>query len=174
MRRVFSRIGKFQVAIYMIAYFCLYSTAYSQSASQVCEKPVYLTFDTGHMGTAPLIADVLKRHHVKATFFAANERTKTGDGSLGDAWAPWWKARAAEGHEFASHTFDHSYWRGDVPSPVGGTQFKIRPSAGPQEGKESVWTGAQYCEELTRSPCPWLRARDSCTCPASSAAVPAA
>ena len=34
-----------------------------------CDKPVYLTFDTGHMGVAPLIADVLARHQVKATFF---------------------------------------------------------------------------------------------------------
>ena len=25
------------------------------------------------------------------------------------------KARAAEGHEFASHTFDHAYWRADLP-----------------------------------------------------------
>jgi peptidoglycan/xylan/chitin deacetylase (PgdA/CDA1 family) len=49
------------------------------------------------------------------TFFAANEKTKEGDGSLGTYWAPWWKARAAEGHEFASHTWDHAYWRGDLP-----------------------------------------------------------
>ena len=40
----------------------------------VCDKPVYLTFDTGHMGVAPLVADVLARHHVKVTFFLANER----------------------------------------------------------------------------------------------------
>jgi peptidoglycan/xylan/chitin deacetylase (PgdA/CDA1 family) len=44
-----------------------------------------------------LIADVLARQQVKVTFFAANEHTKTGDGSLGTHWAPWWKARAAEG-----------------------------------------------------------------------------
>ena len=35
------------------------------------------------MEVAPLVADVLTRQHVKVTFFAANERTKTGDGSLG-------------------------------------------------------------------------------------------
>ena len=66
------------------------------------------------MEVAPLMADTLKKHNVKVTFFGANERTKTGDGSLGNAWAPWWKARAEEGHEFASHTFDHTYWRGDA------------------------------------------------------------
>ena len=44
---------------------------------------MYLTFDTGHMGVAPLVAEVLKRQGVKATFFAAQERTKEGDGTLG-------------------------------------------------------------------------------------------
>src|SRR6476469_597829 len=93
-----------------------------------CGKPVYLTFDTGHMEVAPLIAEVLARQHVRVTFFAANERTKVGDGSLGDHWAPWWKARAAEGHAFASHTWDHVYWRADMPGePV---RFRMRPSAG--------------------------------------------
>lgn len=115
-------------------------------------KPVYLTLDTGHMEVAPLIADVLKRHQVKVTFFAANERTKTGDGSLGTHWAGWWKARAAEGHEFASHTFDHTYWRADVPGASGAPmQFRVRPSAGPSEGREVTWTARQYCEEIGRA-----------------------
>ena len=41
-----------------------------------CAKTVYLTFDTGHMGIADLVAEVLKRHGVPVTFFAANERTQ--------------------------------------------------------------------------------------------------
>ena len=77
------------------------------TAKKSCEKPVYLTFDTGHMGVAPLIAEVLERQHVKVTYFAANERTQQGDGTLGQHWATWWKARADEGHEFASHTYYH-------------------------------------------------------------------
>lgn len=112
-------------------------------------KPVYLTLDTGHMEVAPLMADILNKHQVKVTFFAANERTKTGDGSLGKDWAPWWKARAAEGHEFASHTFDHTYWRGDMAGNT--VQFKVRPSAGPSEGKDFTWTAKQYCEEIVKS-----------------------
>src|SRR5664279_3966446 len=102
--------------------------AYSAGASAVngCDKPVYLTFDTGHMDIAPLVADVLKRQNVKVTFFAANERTKVGDGSLGDYWTPWWKARAAEGHEFASHTYDHAYWRGDLPGVA--PKFRMQPT----------------------------------------------
>ena len=90
-----------------------------------CGKPVYLTLDTGHMEVAPLIAEVLQRHQVKVTFFAADEPSKTGDGSLGAHWAPWWKARAAEGHSFASHTLDHVYWRADLPDG----RLQVRPSA---------------------------------------------
>ncbi|MFT4242695.1 MAG: polysaccharide deacetylase family protein [Acidovorax sp.] len=122
----------------------------SASAQNDCDKSVYLTFDTGHMEVAPLIADVLKRQQVRVTFFAANERTKQGDGSLGEYWAPWWRARAAEGHEFASHTWSHTYWRadlGDVRHPA----FRVRPSAGPREGQTFVLTAAQYCEEITRA-----------------------
>jgi peptidoglycan/xylan/chitin deacetylase (PgdA/CDA1 family) len=118
-------------------------------AQPACDKPVYLTIDTGHMGVANLIADVLKRQDVKVTFFAANEKTKEGDGSLGDFWAPWWKARAAEGHEFASHTFDHVYWRADLPGNP--PRFRMRPSAGPQAGVERAWTAAEYCAEIARS-----------------------
>lgn len=114
-----------------------------------CGKPVYLTFDTGHMEVAPLVAEVLARQQVKVTFFAANERTKVGDGSLGEHWAPWWKARAAEGHAFASHTWDHVYWRADMPGEP--PRFRVRPSAGPDEGRDQVWTAAQYCDEIARS-----------------------
>lgn len=117
------------------------------AAAPSCDKPVYLTFDTGHMGVADLIADVLKRHHVHATFFLANERTLTDGSSLDDHWAAWWKARAAEGHAFGSHTYDHVYWRGDLPD--GG--FKVRPSAGPQANQGSTMTPAQYCDEIKRS-----------------------
>ena len=113
-------------------------------AAPVCKKPVYLTLDTGHMEVAPLIAEVLQRHQVKVTFFAADELSKTGDGSLGTHWAPWWKARALEGHAFASHTLDHVYWLADVPDG----RFRVRPSAGPQAGQTQAWTSAEYCAAL--------------------------
>lgn len=119
------------------------------SAQDGCTRPVYLTFDTGHMGVAPLIADVLARHQVRVTFFAANEATQAGDGSLGEHWAAWWKARAAEGHEFASHTFDHVYWRADLPGDP--PRFKVRASAGPTKDVTQAWTAGQYCEELSRA-----------------------
>ena len=64
-----------------------YECSTRATALNPCEKPLYLTFDTGHMAVAPLVAEVLKRQNLEATFFAAKERTKTGDGSLGNCWA---------------------------------------------------------------------------------------
>ncbi|MDB5745104.1 MAG: polysaccharide deacetylase [Polaromonas sp.] len=146
-------------------------------------RPVYLTLDTGHMEVAPFMAEVLNRHQVKVTFFAANERTRTGDGSLGTHWAGWWKARAGEGHEFASHTYDHAYWRADMPGASGTpARFKVRPSAGPLEGKELTWSARQYCDEIGRAatrlheitgkkPLPLFRAPGGKTSPALLAAA---
>lgn len=115
-----------------------------------CPEPVYLTLDTGHMGVAPLVAEVLQRQDVKVTFFIANERTQSGGHSLDDQWAPWWKARAAEGHAFGSHTWDHGYWLADVPAVDGESRFRIRPTFGPEAGQRQTWTAAQYCAELRR------------------------
>ncbi len=110
-----------------------------------CEKPVYLTFDTGHMGVAPLVAEVLRRQQVKATFFLANEPTRSGGASLDDGWAAWWKARAAEGHAFGSHTWDHWVWRADDQPG-----FVVRPTAGPQAGRTLKVDAGAYCEALRR------------------------
>lgn len=118
-------------------------------AQGTCHKPVYLTFDTGHMGVAPLVAEVLKREQIRVTFFAANETTQEGDGSLGEHWAPWWRARVAEGHELASHTYDHVYWRGDVAGTP--PRFRMRPEFGPDKGVESVWSAEQYCAAIDKS-----------------------
>jgi len=123
---------------------CALSTGVN--AANSCQNPVYLTLDTGHMGVAPQIAEILQRQQVKVTFFAANERTLVGDGSLGNYWAPWWKARAAEGHEFASHTYDHVYWRGDVKGVV--PRFRMQPTAGAFAGREFTWDAAKYCGQL--------------------------
>lgn len=105
-------VFKRKLVTFVLAGLCL-------DAFALCAKPVYLTFDTGHMGVAPLIADVLKRQQVKVTFFAANEPTQVGDGTLGEHWASWWRARAEEGHAFASHTFDHVYWLADMVQRLG-------------------------------------------------------
>lgn len=126
------------------------ASASGVNAREDCRKPLYLTFDTGHMEIAPLVAEVLARQHILVTFFAANERSQQGDGSLGDHWAPWWRARAAEGHDFASHTWNHVYWRADrgtAREPA----FLLRPSAGPRQGQSYVAPAAEYCAEIRRA-----------------------
>jgi peptidoglycan/xylan/chitin deacetylase (PgdA/CDA1 family) len=117
------------------------------ASAATCDRPLYLTFDTGHMGVAPLIAEVLRRQQVKASFFLANEKTLAGGTSLDDAWAPWWRVRVAEGHVFGSHTYDHVYWRGDRADG----SFDTEPSAGPQAGRRQALSAVQYCAELQAS-----------------------
>jgi peptidoglycan/xylan/chitin deacetylase (PgdA/CDA1 family) len=101
------------------------------------------------MQVAPLIADVLRRQQVKVTFFVANEPTKTGNGSLGNDWATWWSVVAAQGHEFASLTYDHVYWRGDLKG-VNPT-FRMKPTAGAFAGREFTWDAAKYCEQISHA-----------------------
>lgn len=122
------------------------ATGTAACTGAVGEKPLYLTFDTGHMGVAPFIAEVLNRHQIKATFFLANERTRNGGASLDDEWAPWWRSRVAEGHVFGSHTFDHAVWQADTPNG-----FKVRPTAGPESGHVLEWTAGEYCASLKQS-----------------------
>ena len=122
----------------------------SAAAENDCKKPLYLTFDTGHMEVAPLIAEVLQRQQVRATFFAAHEPTRQGDGTLGEYWSGWWRARGAEGHAFASHTWNHVYWRGDLGT-VDAPAFRVRPSAGPRQGQEFTMAAQEYCEELAHA-----------------------
>jgi peptidoglycan/xylan/chitin deacetylase (PgdA/CDA1 family) len=120
--------------------------ALSTPAAAACTGTIYLTFDTGSQSQAELIADTLKRHHIKATFFLANEKTVRGDWSLDPSWAAYWKARVAEGHAFGTHTFDHVYYKGDGAN---GGSSSSRSSA-PHAGKQQTWTAAQYCDELQR------------------------
>jgi peptidoglycan-N-acetylmuramic acid deacetylase len=105
------------------------------------------------MDVAPLIADVLKRHDVKVTFFLASERTKTGGTSLDDVWAPWWKARAQEGHAFGSHTWDHDILRSTKGGAYEGTQgdtFTFVPTSGPAANRARTMDAAAYCRELSK------------------------
>jgi peptidoglycan/xylan/chitin deacetylase (PgdA/CDA1 family) len=108
-----------------------------------CAGPLYLTIDTGWSREAGQIAAILQRQRVRATLFVAEEPTFRGDTTLSDAWAPFWRARAAEGHLFASHTWRHWYFRGD-PAP-GRTRY-VRWGGGAEE----VLDQAGLCAELDR------------------------
>jgi peptidoglycan/xylan/chitin deacetylase (PgdA/CDA1 family) len=94
-----------------------------------CTGRLYLTIDTGSMSQADTIARILRRHDVRATFFLANEPTVRGDDTLDESWADFWRERLREGHVFASHTWRHGSFRGDLPDgltryvlPGGGTE----------------------------------------------------
>jgi len=55
-------------------------------------------------------------------------------------------------HEFASHTFDHTYWRADMPATPGvPQQFKVRPSAGSLQGREAIVSASDYCADIDRA-----------------------
>lgn len=116
------------------------------AAHAVCKGTLYLTIDTGSMSQAETIAQILRKHAVRATFFLANESTVNGDMSLGEAWIPYWKARVAEGHAFGSHTFDHTYWKGDLPDG----RIRVRPQFGSQGGRTVEWSEGEYCAEIRR------------------------
>ena len=135
-------------ALCLIASGAYWESAKAEKYQKPSSNAVYLTFDTGHMSIAPLVAQVLQRQQVQVTFFAAHERTQEGDGCLGEYWAPWWRERAKEGHAFGSHTWQHAAWRGDLPAAGGDARFRIQPTAGPDAGKRLVWTANQYCADI--------------------------
>ena len=113
----------------------------------LCDKPVYLTLDTGHMEVAQMMADTLNKHNVKVTFFAANEKTKDESTSLSKSWGEkFWAQRGKEGHEFASHTWDHPILKGDAPGIA--PKFIVSPTAGSFAGRTFTWEPKKYCEQL--------------------------
>lgn len=115
----------------------------AQAPAQCRAGTVYLTIDTGWGREAEQIAAILRRHGVRATLFVANEPTVTGDRSLSPGWAAFWRARAAEGHVFASHTDRHWYFRGDAGPG------RVRYVSRTREGEE-VLDQAGMCRELAR------------------------
>ncbi len=114
----------------------------STSHAQQCKGTLYLTIDTGWMNHAELIASTLNKHNVKATFFLANERTYRGDWTLGAEWADYWRARVAEGHVFATHTWHHGYFRGDTQD---GRTLYVH-----MNGKRETLDRDAMCHELNR------------------------
>ncbi|MBW8268037.1 polysaccharide deacetylase family protein [Caldovatus aquaticus] len=104
---------------------------------------LYLTIDTGWSREAERIADILRRRGVRATLFVADEPSWRGDTTLSDSWGEFWRARAAEGHAFASHTWRHWYFRGDAGPG------RVRYAA--RDGRAAeLLDQAALCEELQR------------------------
>lgn len=66
------------------------------------EKAVYLTFDDGPSKTVtPLILDLLKQEHIKATFFVLGNRVEKNPELVKRAYE--------EGHYIANHGYSHNY-----------------------------------------------------------------
>lgn len=114
----------------------------SPAVAQRCAGTLYLTIDTGWSREADLIADALRRQQVLATLFVAQEPTFRGDRQLDEAWGGFWRARAAEGHAFASHTWRHWYFQADAGAAV-------RYASRQKEGAELL-DQAGLCAELMR------------------------
>lgn len=108
--------------------------------SAQCSGTLYLTIDTGSMSHAELIANTLRRHKVKATFFLANEKTFRGDWTLDESWFPFWQSLVRDGHAFGTHTWRHGYFRGDQGPLV---RYVVN-------GKTEMLDSAAVCAELRR------------------------
>jgi peptidoglycan/xylan/chitin deacetylase (PgdA/CDA1 family) len=118
----------------------------ARAEAPACANPVYLTIDPAAMDFAPRVAEVLRRQQVQVTYWVSNQRTRNGEGSLGNLWGSWWKQVAQQGHEFASQTYDQVYWRADLPGYK--TSFRIKPTTGSMAGREFTYDPAKYCEQI--------------------------
>jgi peptidoglycan/xylan/chitin deacetylase (PgdA/CDA1 family) len=105
---------------------------------------LYLTIDTGWGREAEAIAAAMQRCEIRATLFLADEPDFRGGRTLGPGWADFWRARAAEGHAFGSHTWRHWYLAAD-PGP-GQVRYVSRRRG---EGSETL-DGAGFCAELQK------------------------
>lgn len=114
--------------------------AQAATGETACRGTVYLTLDTGNMRHADVIAEILQKHHVKATFFVAQEKTSRGDMALDASWARYWKARVAEGHAFGSHTWRHGAFRQDLDD--GRVTYQL------MDGQREKLDAAQICTEV--------------------------
>jgi peptidoglycan/xylan/chitin deacetylase (PgdA/CDA1 family) len=114
----------------------------SHAATPVCKGTLYLTLDTGNMRHAEAIAEILKKHQIKATFFVAQEKTFRGDMALDPSWGDFWKARVAEGHAFGSHTWRHGSFRKDEAG--GKVSYRL------MDGSQTQLDAEQICAELKR------------------------
>lgn len=120
--------------------------ALSSAGVGACTAKVYLTLDTGNMSHAQVIADILRKHAVPATFFLANERTPQGDYALDDRWAPYWKALLADGHAFGTHTWRHGRLLRDEDDG----SVRYRPQFGEDRGRTLTLSAQEFCTELRR------------------------
>lgn len=125
---------------YLVVFLFFAGTA----CAQTCQKTVYLTFDTGNMSVANYVAETLRKHQVKATFFLASEKTNRSDMALDDSWKSFWQTLAQEGHAFGSHTLHHAYFQKDGKN----NDVILKPQFGPRAGKSYNADQLEVCHEI--------------------------
>jgi peptidoglycan/xylan/chitin deacetylase (PgdA/CDA1 family) len=89
--------------IWKILLLILTLTSQAQASECTTKEPykVFLTFDDGpHIRYTPIVLDVLKKHHIHATFFILGDR-------INKSTKPIIARMTAEGHTIGSHTFHH-------------------------------------------------------------------
>ncbi len=116
----------------------------SHVLAEPCSQWVYLTFDTGNMSVAEDVANTLRKHQIKASFFLANEKTKRGDFSLDSSWKDFWLQLKKDGHAFGNHTFHHTYFQKDLSRD----RVLVKPQFGPSAGKSIELNTQGLCQEL--------------------------
>ncbi|MGT2799608.1 polysaccharide deacetylase family protein [Streptococcus marmotae] len=78
-----------------------YATYQAEEEAKKHQKRIALTFDDGPSAiTTPQVLDILKKYKAKATFFVLGQNIAGNEEIL--------KRIVAEGHEVASHTWDHA------------------------------------------------------------------
>jgi len=112
--------------------------------AQTCAKQVFLTFDTGNMSVASYVLETLKKHQIHATFFLANEKTQRGDMALDDSWRTFWQKAVQDGHQFGSHTLNHSYFQRDGQDH----HVIIKPQFGPNANHAFPANTAEVCAQI--------------------------
>jgi peptidoglycan/xylan/chitin deacetylase (PgdA/CDA1 family) len=110
-----------------------------------CDKTIYLTFDTGNMSVAQYVADTLRKHQVKATFFLANEKTNRGDYALDNSWSTYWKQLVKDGHSFGSHTLYHTYFIKDAQT----SSIVVKSQFGPYANQSRTLNTLAFCEDIS-------------------------
>jgi peptidoglycan/xylan/chitin deacetylase (PgdA/CDA1 family) len=96
------------------------------------------------MSVAEHVMDTLKKHHIKASFFLANEKTYRGDYALDDSWKSFWNHAAAQGHVFGSHTMNHSYFQKDDEKG----RVLLKAQFGPNAGRIISADTMTVCNEI--------------------------
>lgn len=126
------------------------ASAQDAGAQEASCQPLYLVVAMGDMQGARLMAPVLQRAKVQATFFAGNSPTAEGDSALSSQWGAWWRQIADDGHALALQPWGLPLLRGELPARRGGG-FRVTVQAGVLAGHDYTWDKGKYCDALKES-----------------------